>query len=87
MDGAAKAESEKPAEIEIYPSKLGGASDFSLNLGSHERKTEEMKPEKEVCISGDENKESKKTVLVQEDVTSCVEGDVDPEDLSPPTKS
>ncbi|KAG6575907.1 Protein TIME FOR COFFEE, partial [Cucurbita argyrosperma subsp. sororia] len=87
LDGAAKAESEKPAEIEIYPSKLGGASDFSLNLGSHERKTEEMKPEKEVCTSGDENKGSRKTVLVQEDVTSCVKGDVDPEDLSPPTKS
>lgn len=73
LDGAAKGESEKPAEIEIYPSKLEGAS-------------EEIKPAKEVCTGGDESKGSKKTALAQEDITSCAKGDVDPED-SPPTKS
>ncbi|KAA0064078.1 protein TIME FOR COFFEE isoform X1 [Cucumis melo var. makuwa] len=73
LDFAVKGESEKPAEIAIYPSKLEGAS-------------EESKPAKEVFTGGDENKGSKRTGLAQEDITSCAKGDVDPED-SPPNKS
>lgn len=73
LDFAGKGESEKPAEIAIYPSKLEGAS-------------EESKPAKEIFTGGDENKGSKKTGLAQEDITSCLKGDVDPED-SPPNNS
>ncbi|XP_038896875.1 protein TIME FOR COFFEE-like isoform X2 [Benincasa hispida] len=67
LDGTAKGESEKPAEVEIYPSKLEVAS-------------EESKPAKEVCTGGDENKGSKRTGLAPEDANSCAKGDVDPED-------
>lgn len=87
LDGAAKGESEQPADMmEIYPQKLERASDLSMNLGSHGRKTEESKPTKVVYTGGDENKGSKKTVLTQEDVASCAKGDIELED-SPPTKS
>ncbi|XP_022959878.1 protein TIME FOR COFFEE-like isoform X2 [Cucurbita moschata] len=47
-EATAEGESERPA------------SDFSMNIGSHERKTEESKPAQEVCTDGDENKRSKK---------------------------
>ncbi|XP_022150282.1 protein TIME FOR COFFEE isoform X2 [Momordica charantia] len=84
MAGAAKGESEQHAGIE-------GASDFGMNLGSHGCQTVVTKPEeskltKEFFTGGDENPGSKKTVSTQDDLPSCIKGDVGPED-SPPSKS
>ncbi|XP_023514027.1 protein TIME FOR COFFEE-like isoform X3 [Cucurbita pepo subsp. pepo] len=46
-EATAEGESEQPA------------SDFTMNIVSHERKTEESKPAQEVCTDGDENKKNK----------------------------